>query len=136
MSYNYPQQQQYNSSLIYKQPAYTAPGMWQAQQIPQIRPVSSIEEVRASSIDFDGSIFYFPDIANKKIYTKNVNMDGTVSINLYELKELTDQPTDSSSFVTRQEFENAIGQLKLMLQEKEEMAQAAAQQQKQSTFSF
>jgi hypothetical protein len=51
--------------------------------------VSSIEEVRASPIDFDGSIFYFPDVANKKIYTKRVNMDGTVSINLYELKDLT-----------------------------------------------
>ena len=83
--------------------------MWQPQtpqqQIPQIRPVSSIEEVRASSIDFDGSIFYFPDIANKKIYTKNVNIDGTVSINLYELKEIpttvADQGLDSSSFITR-----------------------------------
>ncbi len=34
------------------------------------RPVSSIEEARAQSIDFDGSVFYFPDIANKRIYTK------------------------------------------------------------------
>ena len=57
--------------------------------IPQVRPVSSIEEVRASPIDFDGSVFYFPDVANRKIYTKRVNMDGTVSINLYELKDLT-----------------------------------------------
>jgi hypothetical protein len=44
--------------------------------IPVVRPVSSIEEVRASPIEFDGSIFYFSDIANKKIYTKFVNMDG------------------------------------------------------------
>jgi hypothetical protein len=34
------------------------------------RLVSSIEEARATSIDFDGSIFYFPDLANKRIYTK------------------------------------------------------------------
>jgi hypothetical protein len=34
------------------------------------RPVSSLEEARASMIDFDGSIFYFPDVANKRIYTK------------------------------------------------------------------
>lgn len=89
--------------------------------MPQVRPVASIEEVRAYPIDFDGSIFYFPDIANRKIYTKSVNMDGTVAINLYELKEIatpqiTDQPIDSS-YVTREEFENTITQLKTMYEE-------------------
>jgi hypothetical protein len=71
-------------------------------QTPQIRPVSSVEEVRACPIDFDGSVFYFPDVAHRKIYTKSVNMDGTVSINLYELRELTsaDQLNDSS-YITR-----------------------------------
>jgi hypothetical protein len=34
------------------------------------RPVSSIEEARATTVDFDGTIFYFPDLANKRIYTK------------------------------------------------------------------
>jgi hypothetical protein len=34
------------------------------------RPVTSIDEARAASIDFDGSVFYFPDVANKCIYTK------------------------------------------------------------------
>jgi hypothetical protein len=53
-----------------------------------VRPVSSIEEVKASAIDFDGSVFYFPDLANKKIYTKFINLDGTASINMYELKEI------------------------------------------------
>ena len=52
------------------------------------RPVSSIEEARAASIDFDGSIFYFPDIANNRIYTKQINLDGTASLNMYELKEM------------------------------------------------
>lgn len=42
------------------------------------RPVSSLEEVRATGIDFDGSVFYFPDIANKRIYTKQIG--GSVSI--------------------------------------------------------
>lgn len=83
---------------------------------PQVRPVSSVEEVRASPIDFDGSVFYFPDIANKKIYTKSVNLDGTVSINMYELKTLTDQST-ISSYVTRQEFDDALNQIKLMYEE-------------------
>jgi len=34
------------------------------------RPVSSLEEVRAAAVDFDGTISFFPDLANGKIYTK------------------------------------------------------------------
>ena len=49
------------------------------------RPVSSIEEARASSVDFDGTVFYFPDLANKCIYTKQINMDGTATLLMYEL---------------------------------------------------
>ena len=74
------------------------------------RPVSSVEEVRASGIDFDGSIFYFPDIANKRIYTKQIGMDGTAILNMYELKEMPN-PTDTSVFITRQEFNVALAQL-------------------------
>ena len=78
------------------------------------RPVSSIEEARATSIDFDGSVFYFPDLANRRIYTKQINMDGTATLLMYELKELP--PTaDSPTFVTREEFENTINQLKNLL---------------------
>lgn len=108
--------------------------MW-GMATPQVRPVSSIEEVRASPIDFDGSIFYFPDVANKKIYTKRVNMDGTVSINLYELKDLTsaDQFNDSS-YVTRQEFDMKIEELKGLITKEQEMSQTTAQPQTQIQF--
>jgi hypothetical protein len=95
----YPQQQ-------YAQPQYRAPqptSSW-APPTPIVRPVTSIDEVRACPIDFDGSVFYFADMANKRIYTKQINMDGTAAINVYELK--TDQIT--SSYVTRQEFEQVI----------------------------
>ena len=82
----------------------------------RIRPVSSIEEVRASSIDFDGSVFYFSDLANKKIYTKQINLDGTAQINMYELKEIpvveNQSLIDTSNFVTRNEFEEVMRQLK------------------------
>ena len=78
------------------------------------RPVSSIEEAKVSSIDFDGSIFYFPDLANRRIYTKQINMDGTATLNVYEFKELPlAQPTPAgTNFVTREEFEQVIAQLK------------------------
>lgn len=74
------------------------------------RPVASIEEARASIIDFDGSVFYFPDIANRKIYTKQVNMDGTASLCVYELQELPQ--IDNQQFITREEFEAVIESLR------------------------
>ena len=83
---------------------------------PQIglkgRPVSSLEEARAAQVDFDGSIFFFPDLANKRIYTKQINIDGTSSLFMYELKEM---PVAENNFVTREEFSTAIQQLQEML---------------------
>lgn len=77
------------------------------------RPVSSIDEARASSIDFDGTVFYFPDLANRCIYTKQINVDGTATLLMYELKEI---PVPSQpNFVTREEFENTIAQLQKLL---------------------
>lgn len=77
------------------------------------RPVSSIDEARASSIDFDGTVFYFPDLANRCIYTKQINVDGTATLLMYELKEI---PVPSQpNFVTREEFENTIAQLQKIL---------------------
>ena len=79
-----------------RQPSYQLKG----------RPVSSLEEARALSIDFDGSVFYFPDLANKKIYTKQINMDGTATLNMYELKPMPVAPT--TDYITRAEFESAL----------------------------
>lgn len=86
------------------------------------RPVSSIEEVKAIPIDFDGSIFYFPDMANKRIYTKQINLDGTASIYMYEFKMIPTTPLqqepqvpDLTSYVTRDEFNSVLEQIKEML---------------------
>ena len=51
------------------------------------RPVSSFEEARVPQIDLDGSLSIFPDLGNKKIYTKRINLDGTASLNTYSLDE-------------------------------------------------
>jgi hypothetical protein len=48
---------------------YAAPIMSQFNYIKG-RPVVSIDEARASQIDLDGSLYVFPDLGNKKIYTK------------------------------------------------------------------
>lgn len=93
-----------------RMPAYTP----QPQPGLKGRPVSSVEEARAASIDFDGSIFYFPDVANNCIYTKQINMDGSASINVYELRKMPMRTggIDTNSFVTREEFELILNQLR------------------------
>ena len=153
MNYNYPQQQfqmapQGGYGGYRPIPQYPQWTSQMASSTSQVRPVSSIEEVKACPIDFDGSVFYFADVANRRIYTKQINLDGTVSINLYEQKELanTDQSTNSS-YVTKQEFELTVNQLKAMyeqllnyknkneqLQNEEESQQPAAQPQQQFIF--
>ena len=121
MNYNYPQTQFQNPQGAAYTPYRTAPQYLQWNQttapIAQVRPVSSIEEVRACPIDFDGSVFYFPDLANRRIYTKQINMDGTALINVYELKEIPIQQdqtpnVDLTNFVTKDEMNQAITQLR------------------------
>ena len=105
------------------------------------RLVSSFEEARASSIDFDGSVFYFPDLANRRIYTKQINIDGTASLYVYELREMPVQRDDSvlvpsvEKFVTREEFEQVLEQLRL-LQKPTEPAASAAPKEKVELLSF
>lgn len=53
------------------------------QQFLKGRPVSNVEEARSSMIDLDGSLFVFPDVTNRAIYTKQINMDGTASFHTY-----------------------------------------------------
>ena len=85
--YNLPQTPPYYYGYGYQQfarpmaqPTQEAAMPAQAQQMPMSaapalnyikgRPVVSIDEARASQIDLDGSLYVFPDLGNKKIYTK------------------------------------------------------------------
>ena len=141
-NYNYyPQQNQ----VTQQQPMY--------QQIPTYRQgppqaglkgrlVSSLEEARATSIDFDGSVFYFPDLANKRIYTKQINMDGTATLCMYELRDLPIEKEISGlvpsveKFVTREEFEQVLSQLHQLLQKPTEPAAPASPKEKVEVLSF
>lgn len=107
-------QQQQVSPIV--QPAYG----WQNPQQPAAatlkgRPVSSFDEARVSIIDFDGSVFYFPDLANGKIYTKQINIDGTATTNVYTLTEtpaeVQNRANNSGEYVSKAEFEQAMNQL-------------------------
>lgn len=50
-----------------------------------IIPVASIEEVRSHPVDWSGSTNYFIDNVNKRIYTKQLNLNGVPEMNTYVL---------------------------------------------------
>ena len=120
-TYYPPVQQPMGQQVVpnYTQPNYLRTA--QSQNGLKGRLVSSLEEARATPIDFDGSIFYFPDLANKRIYTKQINMDGTATLNMYELRETPainenpQVPQSINNFITRDEFEQVIGQIQQKL---------------------
>ena len=117
-NYFYQQPQQLRG-LDFMQPQYQNAGL-------KGRPVSSIEEVRAAQIDFDGSLFIFPDIANKCIYTKQISATGSAILNKYNLQEDT-QPT-FPTYVTKEEFDTIISQLKNAIDSKDTLIAQLTQQ--------
>lgn len=116
-------EQQYNA----QQNPYmnnTQYGQMPVQQIIKGRPVSSMEEAKASMIDLDGSLFVFPDLANKMIHTKQIMMDGTAEFKTYVLNEAPvkqneQQPQQNNLFVLRSEFESYQKQIQHKLEEME-----------------
>lgn len=105
-------------------PAYPSSGLYSNR----VRPVSSLEEARASVIDFDGSVFYFPDAANKKIYTKQINLDGTSLLNMYVLQEIPTTP-QPDTYVSKDEFQQTVS---LLLEEINKMKGEQNHNDKQS----
>lgn len=95
-------------SSYYPYNSYTTP--MSAYMLPQTaapavlkgRPVSSFEEARVAQIDLDGSMSIFPDLGNKKIYTKRINTDGTAAIQTYSLDS---EPTvEQPMYATKDEL--------------------------------
>lgn len=129
-NYNYyPQQQPINQYM--RQPQQSA--------LLKGRMVSSIEEARASLIDFDGSIFYFPDLANKRIYTKQINIDGTATLNMYELRPIQIQQETqgvAADYVTREEFQQAMDQLKASFEQQQKTTASEPQQASSGLLNF
>lgn len=125
---NYP----YSANPYVRQSDYGQPQMQSV--MPQAglkgRPVSSIEEVKAAQIDFDGSLFIFPDIANKKIYTKQINLNGVAELNVYEWVTQPQTSTAVGDFVTKQEFEDTMSKVK------DALMQIQPQEQKKEAFNF
>lgn len=88
-------------------------------QMPQFnyikgRPVVSIDEARASQIDLDGSLHVFPDLGNKKIYTKQINIDGTATFNVFELSAAKEDVREPA-YVTKAELDEILASFKASL---------------------
>lgn len=89
-----------NPAMGYSQPGNYTPNPQQttsASPILKGRPVSNEEEANAAMIDFDGSLFVFPDKAHGKIYTKQLGLDGNIIFLKYSL-ESGEQPANNPAF--------------------------------------
>lgn len=103
-----------NGNQMFQNPQMMQNQVQPMNNILKGRAVTSIDEAKAAMIDLDGSVFVFPDMANKKIYTKQINLDGTASLNVYSLDEPVVNnisKTEEQSVVTKEEFDNTISQL-------------------------
>ena len=96
--------------------AYQQPQPIQPQQVTQpqgnlIRPVTSLEEIKAITPNFDGSKMYFEDVTNGKMYVKYLGLNGLPITEIYSKEEIpvaTENATtqiNASDFVSRSEFE-------------------------------
>lgn len=88
----------------------------QPQQMIKCRPVSSYDEAKASMIDLDGSMFVFTDIANKKIYTKQIMLDGSAELKTYVLEEQPNMMKEvkqnkNDIYVLKSDFDRALEQI-------------------------
>lgn len=116
---------QYSRAQGQQEQPYTMYGgnvMYQQGNVQQIikgRPVSSYDEAKASMIDLDGSLFVFPDVANKRIYTKQIMLDGSADFRVYVLQEQTpavmqgqEAESERPTYVLKKDFDKAVGDLK------------------------
>ena len=105
------QPQQAEQAPTAPQQSYSAPIVVPQTNYIKGRPVVSIDEARASQIDLDGSLYVFPDLGNKKIYTKQINMDVTAAFNIFELAA----PAESAPtpvYVTKTELDEILANFK------------------------
>lgn len=107
----------------YQQPVqqYGQQPMQQQMQVLKGRPVASFDEAKASMIDLDGSLFVFPDISNKMIYTKQIMLDGSADIKKYVLVEDSEAQAQqqNNEYVLRKDFENIVITLQNKIQQLE-----------------
>lgn len=113
---------QYNNPALYEsqmnrlnamqQGAYQPQGI-QPQQLQQqqqqpvvgntVTPVASLEEVKAMAVDWTGNPNYYVDNVNKKIYVKQLGLNGVPTITQYVAQELEESEV---KYATKEEVDN------------------------------
>ena len=131
---NLTQQSPYYYGYGVQAPQYQRPMMAQeppAMAMPNYikgRPVLSIDEARASQIDLDGSLHVFPDMGNKRIYTKQINLDGTATFNVFELAPTAPQSAETQpEYVTKTQLDEILAEFKASLTQTKTPKPAPAQ---------
>lgn len=120
---SYPNQNPYNTAnmqQLYNQKMSGAmgnpmeqTGMIQNPQFPSVRPVTGIEEVRATTVNFDGSWSFFYDKAHNKIHTKHIDLNGLPQIQTYILEPTPIEENKSKEdYVSKKEFNDLKEQVK------------------------
>lgn len=108
----------YGNNMMYSRPTYTQGQQEVVQQPPLIkgRFVSSLDEVRAAQIDFDGSKTYFVCPALNTIYAKSIDMNGNSLVEVYTLNNTnTSGNTISPTENKFTELENRIKTLEELI---------------------
>ena len=101
-----------NSTLLQNTPFDNYMGVYQQQQQPQnhffkCRPVSSKEEARACQIDLDGSLWIFTDPTHQRIYTKQIQTDGSAAFKTYVYQE-EQENTYGDDYVTKNDLARTV----------------------------
>lgn len=131
-SYVPPQQRLQMMENQYSVPNATAPTYpqqaYQMQQQPMLlkgRPVSNMEEANAALIDFDGTLFVFPDKTHDCIYTKQLGLDGNMIFTTYtRAQKTTPEEQNMKSYVTQEEFDGKIKSVEDSLKSLEQKLQS------------
>lgn len=92
-----------------QQPQYQQPTQPQQPQGQTIIPVGSIEEVKAHPVDWSGNANYFIDNVNKKIYVKQLGMNGAPVTSVYTLD--TEPSETNATYVTKEEYKTLKSEL-------------------------
>ena len=94
-----------------QQPQQSMQQMQQPQQsvnILQGQQVADLETVKGFNIPLDGTITYFPATTGDTIFTKQLQLDGTVALRTFKLTENKEETKkdniDLDGYVTKDEF--------------------------------
>lgn len=82
-----------------------------AKNLVKCRAVTSIDEAKAAMIDLDGSMTIFTDLGHNRIYTKQINLDGTATLNSYVLEQ-PETPKTNNIELRLKNLEDIVGYLK------------------------